>query len=64
MTTITGYKLFDMDLLDEEYLGPPPRFLVEDRPEDLAGETISTSEADETATTKAIEKFRSLLGLS
>ena len=31
----TGFDMCDVDLLDEEYLGPPPRFLVENNPRDF-----------------------------
>ena len=33
---MTGFDIYDVDLLDEEYLGPPPRFLVENNPRDFA----------------------------
>lgn len=31
MTMMNGFDARDIDILDEEYFGPPPRFLVEDR---------------------------------
>lgn len=33
---MTGFDMSDIDLLDEEYLGPPPRFLTENNPRDFA----------------------------
>ncbi len=35
MTMMTGFDMHELDVLDEEYLGPPPRFLVENRPSDF-----------------------------
>jgi hypothetical protein len=32
---MTGFDMYDVDLLDEDYLGPPPRFLVENNPRDF-----------------------------
>jgi hypothetical protein len=32
MTMMNGFDARDVDLLDEAYFGPPPRFLVESRP--------------------------------
>jgi hypothetical protein len=29
MTKIDGLEIGDIDIMDEEYFGPPPRFLVE-----------------------------------
>jgi hypothetical protein len=29
MTMMNGLEMRDIDLLDEEFFGPPPRFLVE-----------------------------------
>lgn len=29
MTMMNGLETVDLDILDEEFLGPPPRFLVE-----------------------------------
>ncbi|WP_088342806.1 MULTISPECIES: hypothetical protein [Rhodomicrobium] len=31
MTMMNGFDAAEIDILDEEYFGPPPRFLVEDR---------------------------------
>lgn len=63
MTTTTGHDLYDIDLLDEEFFGPPPRFLVEDRPADFTGEPRhGASESD--ARTDPLGKIRSLLGLA
>jgi hypothetical protein len=33
---MTGFDMYDVDLLDEEYFGPPPRFLVDNNPRDFA----------------------------
>jgi hypothetical protein len=44
---MTGLDMSDVDLLDEEYLGPPPRFLVENNPRDFAdGEPALTTYGD------------------
>ncbi|MGF1621973.1 MAG: hypothetical protein ACFCUR_15325 [Rhodomicrobiaceae bacterium] len=63
MTTTTGYDLYDIDLLDEEFFGPPPRFLVEDRPTDFTTEPAQgIGENDGKA--DAFGKIKSLLGLA
>ena len=63
MTTTTGYDLYDIDLLDEEFFGPPPRFLVEDRPADFTNDAHhGASETD--GKTDPLAKIKSLLGLA
>lgn len=32
MTRTTEFDIYDVDLADEEFYGPPPRFLCEPRP--------------------------------
>lgn len=34
MTMMNSFDARDVDILDEEYFGPPPRFLLEGRAED------------------------------
>ena len=38
MTMMNGLDVYEVELLDEEFFGPPPRFLTE-RPEALASHT-------------------------
>ena len=38
MTMMNGLDVYDVELLDEEFFGPPPHFLHE-RPKDSASET-------------------------
>ena len=40
MTMMNGFDARDVDILDEEFFGPPPRFLVEGRPDDYRVEGV------------------------
>lgn len=59
MRTMTGWEMHEPDLLDEEYLGPPPRFLVEDR---STHRTIADVIEDEEAGSSPFDRLKSLLG--
>jgi hypothetical protein len=63
MTTTTGYDLYDIDLLDEEFFGPPPRFLIEDRPADFTSEPPSGVN-ENNGKADPLGKIKSLLGLA
>jgi len=63
MPTMSNYKLFDLDLKDEAYFGPPPRFLTEERRADV--EIEDRLEADEAGRRgSTLEKIKSLLGFA
>jgi hypothetical protein len=59
MTMMTGFDMREVDLLDEEYLGPPPRFLLEDRPADF--DELEFSRTSETGS--AFDRLKSFLGI-
>jgi hypothetical protein len=59
MTMMTGFDIKDVDLLDEDYLGPPPRFLLEDRAADF--DELEFSSASEIGS--AFDRLKSLLGI-
>jgi hypothetical protein len=63
MTTTTGYDLYDIDVLDEEFYGPPPRFLVEDRAADFPSEPPHGLH-DNKGKADALGRIKSLLGLA
>jgi hypothetical protein len=62
MTMMTGFDRHEIDFLDEEYLGPPPRFLLEDRPADYRVAGIDFAE-EEQAEASAFDRLKSLLGI-
>ncbi len=62
MTMMTGFDRHEIDLLDEEYLGPPPRFLLEERPADHRIPGIDFAE-EEQAGVSAFDRLKSLLGI-
>jgi hypothetical protein len=63
MTTTTRYHLYDIELLDEEFFGPPPRFLVEDRPSDFTSEPHS-GVSENNGKADPLGRIKSLLGLA
>jgi len=60
MTTMTGAHMYDLDLRDEEYFGPPPRFLVEGHPE-AEGEDDPEVEIETASKPSALERLKTFL---
>ena len=62
MTMMNGLESVDLDLMDEEFFGPPPRFLVEGSA--LSNEHDTQSERSERLGVFAgFEKIRRLMGV-
>lgn len=59
MTRITEFGRFDADLADEEFYGPPPRFLCEPRPKryELEAEERGTHRGVKTPALSRIKEF-------
>ena len=62
MTMMNGFDARDVDILDEEYFGPPPRFLVESRPGDYRVEGITDFAGDDFAL-PSLSRIKELLGV-
>lgn len=62
MTMMNGFDARDIDILDEEYFGPPPRFLVEGRPEDFCVEGIRAFSSDDYGL-PSLSRIKELLGV-
>jgi hypothetical protein len=59
---MTGFDIYDVDLLDEEYLGPPPRFLVESNPRDFTDtdpEVVHLRDGD----ASPLDRLKTFLGI-
>ena len=62
MTISINFDRRALDLLEEETFGPPPRFLLEDRPSVIdAGELEPADERDDGLS--ALDKVKSFLGI-
>jgi hypothetical protein len=58
MTKIDGLEIGDIDIMDEEFFGPPPRFLVEGNgPYDSDGD-----QAERSGMFPGMRKIRRLVG--
>lgn len=62
MTMMNGFDARDVDILDEEYLGPPPRFLVESRPDDYRLQAAKNF-AGEDYGLPSLSRIKELLGV-
>jgi hypothetical protein len=62
MTMMNGFDARDVDILDEEYFGPPPRFLVESRPDDYRAEAAKDFGGDEFGL-PSLSRIKELLGV-
>jgi hypothetical protein len=62
MTMMNGLDRRELDILDEDYFGPPPRFLRESRPLDYRSELEEELEAHD-ATLPTLKRIKSLLGI-
>lgn len=61
MTMMTGLEMRDIDALDEEFFGPPPRFLVEGYASRLEGEP-GNAEPEDLAVFPGLGKLRQFIG--
>jgi hypothetical protein len=62
MTIMNGFDARDVDIMDEEYFGPPPRFLVESRPDDHGGDAAKDF-ASEDYGLPSFSRIKELLGV-
>ncbi len=62
MTMMNGFDARDVDILDEEYFGPPPRFLVEGRHDDYRVEAANDFAGDDFAL-PSLSRIKELLGV-
>ena len=62
MTMMNGFDARDVDILDEEYFGPPPRFLVESRPGDYRSEGANNFAGDDFGL-PSLSRIKELLGV-
>jgi hypothetical protein len=63
MTMMNGLETVDLDILDEEFLGPPPRFLVEGNARSQEAE-MSTERLEGFGLIPGFDKIRKLMGAS
>lgn len=62
MTMMINFDTRDLDLLDEDYFGPPPRFLTESRPSAVgSGEPDFFDEGEDGSS--ALDKLKSFFGI-
>ena len=59
MTMMNGFDVLDVDILDEEYFGPPPRFLVENRRADEYEPAVARADSH----LPALSRLKELLGV-
>jgi hypothetical protein len=62
MTMMNGFDAREVDILDEEYFGPPPRFLVESRLDDYRADTTQHF-ASEDCGLPSLSRIKELLGV-
>ena len=62
MTMMNGFDAREVDILDEEYFGPPPRFLVESRLDDYRTDTAKDF-ASEDCGLPSLSRIKELLGV-
>jgi hypothetical protein len=60
MTMMNGLEVGDIDIMDEEYFGPPPRFLVEGSGSNYDGDC--RDEMESPGLFPGISKLRKLVG--
>jgi hypothetical protein len=63
MTMMNGFDARDIDILDEEYFGPPPRFLVENRSGGYGDDAGESRFADEESGLPSLSRIKQLLGV-
>jgi hypothetical protein len=61
MTMMNGFDARDADILDEEYFGPPPRFLLEARLDDDQAESGKLGSED--FGLPSLSRIKQLLGV-
>ena len=61
MTMMNGFEAGQIDILDEDYYGPPPRFLRERKSADFYETAATVFGEDEEDALPAIEKLKSFL---
>jgi hypothetical protein len=62
MTVMNGFEARDVDILDEAYFGPPPRFLVESRLDDWRADSAK-DQPDEDYGLPSLGRIKELLGV-
>lgn len=62
MTMMNGLDLRELNILDEDYYGPPPRFLLEPRPSELEAAGVAPEEECEAA--HVFQKLKTLFGMN
>ncbi len=62
MTMMNGLDRRELDILDEDYFGPPPRFLVESRSLEFQSETDQLLREHD-ATVPTLQRIKALLGI-
>lgn len=60
MTMMNGLDSIDLDMMDEEFFGPPPRFLVE--PKGARKSDMPEQRRQEQTVFASLEKIRWLMG--
>ncbi len=63
MTMIVNFHCMDLERLDDDYLGPPPRFLLQQASSNSRQESKDVTEHSE-KTMSPYEKIKFFLGLS
>jgi hypothetical protein len=58
MTMMNGLNSIDLDMMDEEFFGPPPRFLVEGHD----GDAEIASHDGDAGVFAGLDKIRQLMG--
>jgi hypothetical protein len=62
MTMMNGFDARDVDILDEEYFGPPPRFLVESRLDDYRADATRDFAVEDFGL-PSLSRIKELLGV-
>jgi hypothetical protein len=61
MTMMNGIEIGNIDILDEDYYGPPPRFLQEPKRSEFCSDPENATVGDDDATHPALKKLMALL---
>ena len=61
MTMMNGLDSIDLEMMDEEFFGPPPRFLVEGASDGDAGDARS-ERGEGSGVFAGLERIRQLMG--
>jgi hypothetical protein len=62
MTMMNGFDGQEIDILDEEYFGPPPRFLVESRLDDYRADAAKDFSGEDCGL-PSLSRIKELLGV-